>query len=166
MCKVSASVFCLGHVGAVQRKTVAHKEQSGPDLWRLPAPRRRMLPTPPDVHVWFMSPPLLQAECQASDLKESYDVRWGVFAAQTSPAGMGDVPFPVHADDSHLLLEVLLWGAQVASFLFEQSDPYCLRWRVDLHSSTRCFCLSRLISAMLALLFCSALLCHLVATSC
>ena len=56
---------------------------------------------------------MLQAECQAADLKESYDVRWVTFAAQSSPASLGDVPFPVHQDDSHLLLDVLLWGAQV-----------------------------------------------------
>ena len=57
---------------------------------------------------------MLQAECEAADLKESYDVRWVTFAAQSSPASLGDVPFPVHQDDSHLLLDVLLWGAQVA----------------------------------------------------
>ena len=54
-----------------------------------------------------------QAMCEAADLKESYDVRWGVFVSQETPATLGDIPFPVHPDDAHLLLDVLLWGAQV-----------------------------------------------------
>ena len=63
----------------------------------------------------WMTPGLqAQAECEAADLKESYDVRWGAFAAQSSPASLGDIPFPVHQDDRHLLLDVLLWGAQVS----------------------------------------------------
>ena len=57
----------------------------------------------------------MQAECEAADLKESYDVRWGAFQAQSGPASLSDIPFPMHPDDAHLLLDVLLWGAQVST---------------------------------------------------
>lgn len=55
----------------------------------------------------------VQAACAAADLKESYDVRWTTFSTQTGPAGLNDIPFPVHPDDAHLLADVLLFGAQV-----------------------------------------------------